>query len=154
MGVVVSEIEVSVPPDVAFSVASEVENYPSFMPNIKSVKVLERNDDGYSKITWTASVNVASINKDIIWTEEEWWDKPSKTCKFALLEGDYTRYEGDWAFTQIPNGTRIRLRVDYDLGLPLIGPLINKLLDKIMLDNLNGMLSAIKQKAESKESKE
>ena len=36
----------------------------------------------------------------------------------------------------------------FDLGLPLIGPMIVKLLDKIMQDNIDGMLRAIKDRAE------
>jgi coenzyme Q-binding protein COQ10 len=150
MGIVTSTIEVNADPKSTFNVAKEVERYPDYMPSVKAAEVLERRDDGYSKVRWVARAQVASIDKDIKWIEEEWWDEKSLTSRFDLLEGDYTHYKGDWGFTPSNSGTLIRLTIDYNLGLPLIGPLISKLLDKIMLDNLNGMLSAIKQRAEGK----
>ena len=150
MGIVTSEIEVAADPLSTFRIAREVQTFPSFMPNVKSVQVLERRDDGYAKTAWVARAQVASIDKDIKWIEEEWWDEAGLKSRYNLLEGDYTKYAGDWEFTPVGNGTKIRLSVDYDLGLPLVGALIGKLLDKIMRDNLDGMLRAIKEKAEKR----
>jgi ribosome-associated toxin RatA of RatAB toxin-antitoxin module len=149
MGVVTSEIEIAAEPLKVFRLAREVERYPAYMPNIKTVKVLERRDDGYSRVAWIAGIQVASIKRDVKWTEEEWWDEKSLTSRYQLVEGDYTHYGGDWSFTPAGNRTRVRLTADYDLGLPLVGALISKLLDNIMRDNLNGMLKAIKDRAES-----
>ncbi len=148
MGVITSTIEVSADPLTTFKVASEVETYPDFMPDVKSVKILERRDDGYAKAAWVGHVSLASIDKDIKWTEEEWWDEASLSSKFELVEGDYKHYRGNWAFEDLDGNTKITLTVDYDLGLPLVGALIAKLLDKIMQDNLDGMLGAIKTRVE------
>ncbi len=149
MGVVFAEVDVSVEPEIAFRIASEVEKYPDFMPDVKEVRVLERRDDGYARTAWVGHAKVASIDKLIRWTEEEWWDEKKLTSRFELLEGDYKHYRGEWAFEPVDGGTRIRLKVDFDLGLPLIGPMIVKLLDKIMQNNIDGMLHAIKNRAES-----
>jgi coenzyme Q-binding protein COQ10 len=148
MGVVTSEIEVAVDPQTAFELAREVEKYPDFMPDVDEVKVLERRDDGYTRVSWVGHAKVASIDKLVKWTEEEWWDKDNLTSKFELVEGDYKHYRGDWKFEKSNGGARIKLTVDFDLGLPLIGPMIVKLLDRIMQDNIDGMLKAIKERAE------
>jgi len=152
MGLVTSEIEVGADTLTTFRTAIKIEQYPEWMPSVKSVKVLERRDDGYAKIAWVAIAKVASINKEVKWTEEAWWDEKTLSCHFELLEGDYTHYKGSWEFTPVEGGTKIRLSTDYDLGLPLVGPLIGKLLDKIMRDNLDGMLKAIKERAEEPKS--
>ena len=149
MSVVTSEIEIEQKPSITFRVAREVEKYPSFMPNVVSVEVLERREDGYSKVRWVARVQVASLDKQIKWVEEEYWNESELSSRFSLLEGDYTHYRGEWKFIPTERGTHVSLTVDYDLGLPLIGPLIGKLLDKLMKDNLDGMLKAIKERAES-----
>ncbi len=149
MGLVTSTIDVNVKPKPVFQVAREVETYPDFMPDVKSIKILERRDDGYMKAEWVGRVQVGSIDRDIHWIEEVWWDQDSLTSHFKMVEGDYKRYKGDWTFSPVDGGTRITLNVDFDLGLPLVGPLIRKLLDKIMKENIDGMLKAIKDRAES-----
>lgn len=149
MGVVTSEIEVAVDPRTAFNLAREVEKYPDFMPDVEEVKVLERRDDGYARVSWVGHAKVASIDKLVKWIEEEWWDSDNLTSKFELVEGDYKHYRGEWNFEGTGNGAVIRMTVDFDLGLPLIGPMIVKLLDKIMQSNIDGMLKAIKERAEN-----
>lgn len=149
MGQVTGITDLCVDIDTAFRIASEVEKYPDFMPDVKSVEVLERRDDGYARVAWVGHVSVASINKEIKWIEEAWWDSATHSSRFELLEGDYKHYRGSWTFESVPGGTRIRLDIDFDLGLPLVGALIARLLDKIMKDNIDGMLRAIKERAES-----
>jgi ribosome-associated toxin RatA of RatAB toxin-antitoxin module len=149
MGVVTSEINVSKDPVTVFSIAKEVETYPDYMPDVENVEVIERRDDGYARISWVGHAKVASIDKLVKWTEDEWWDRDTLTSRFELVEGDYKHYKGDWKFTASDSGTIIKLTVDYDLGLPLIGPMIVKLLDNIMQNNLDSMLKAIKEKAEN-----
>ena len=148
MSVVSAEIEVNKNPSSVFEIAKEVDKYPEFMPDIESINVIERRDDGYARVSWKAHVKVASIDKPVKWIEDEWWNTENLSSRFELVEGDYKHYFGDWEFTETSDGTRVKLTVDYDLGLPLVGPLINKLLDKLVQENLKGMLLAIKQKAE------
>ena len=151
MGLITSEIHVSRNPVQVFRIAREVEKYPDYMPDVKDVKVIERRDDGFSRTAWVGRAKVASIDKEIKWIEDEWWDEKSLSSKFELVEGDYRYYRGDWSFKPGDNGTTVRLNIDFDLGLPLIGPLIVKLLDRIMQNNADGMLKAIKERAESGE---
>ena len=149
MGLVHSTIDLSVDASTAFRIATSVDAFPAFMPDVKSVRVLERRDDGYARVEWVGHVSLGSIDRDIKWVEDEWWDAETLKCKFKLVEGDYKKYSGTWDISPTDRGSRIILTVDFDLGLPLIGPLINKLLDKIMKDNLDGMLKAIKIQAEA-----
>jgi len=148
MGVISSAINISADPLSVFRVAREVEKFPDFMPDVKEVSVIERRDDGFSRTSWTARARVASINKNIKWIEDEWWDENSLSSKFELVEGDYKHYRGDWKFEPSDSGTLVTLNIDFDLGLPLIGPLIVKLLDKLVQNNTDGMLKAIKARVE------
>lgn len=148
MGIVVSEIDIQADPQVVFDIASQVEKFPDFMPDVKKVELIERRDDGYSRTSWVALAKIASINKEVKWIEDAWWDSEALTSKFEQVEGDYKHYHGDWAFTETESGTQVKLTVDYDLGLPLIGPMIVKLLDNLVRNNLDSMLKAIRDRAE------
>ena len=151
MGVVVSSVNINAPVDEVFALARKVEDFPGFMPDVKTVEVRERRDDGYTKTYWEAIASIQKIMKVVRWEEEEKWDAENRTCTFAQTRGDYKHYKGDWKFEESGDITQVELTVDYDLGLPLIGPLIKKLLDKIMRENCDSMLNALKEKAETKE---
>lgn len=150
MGIIVSSVKINAPVDEVFALARKVEDFPDFMPDVKTVEVRERRDDGYTKTYWEAIAKIQRIVKVIRWEEEENWDVEKLSCTFAQTRGDYKHYKGGWKFEDAGDATRVELTVDYDLGLPLIGPLIRRLLDKIMKENCDSMLKALKEKAEMK----
>lgn len=153
MGIVSATITVAAPPEVVMATAMRVEEFPQFMPDVVGVTILERDDArGWSKVKWDAKVEVQSMRKPIRWIEEETWNRDTRRCEFRQLEGDYKKYEGYWTFEPtVDGGTEITLVTDFDLGLPLVGAIINKLLDKLMRENCEAMLKAIKARVESAE---
>jgi len=151
MGVVVSSVDIKAPVGQVFDLARKVEDFPEFMPDVKTVELRERRDDGYSRTYWEAIASIQKIIKVIRWEEEENWDSENLSCSFAQTKGDYKHYNGGWKFEDNGGSTQVELTIDYDLGLPLIGPLIKKLLDKLMQENCDSMLNAIKEKAEMME---
>jgi ribosome-associated toxin RatA of RatAB toxin-antitoxin module len=151
MGVIKAEVLIDAPPSEVFEMARRVEDYPDFMPDVEEVEILSRDDiTGIARVRWLGKVEIQSIRKKVRWVEEEIWDSDKLAGKFSLIEGDYKTYGGNWGFEKVDDGkTRLTLELDFDLGLPLVGPIINKLLDKLMLTNCQGMLDAIKKRVES-----
>ena len=148
MGKIVSQIEITAPLEKVFGLAQKVEDFPKFMPDVKTVEIRERNTDGHTVSYWEAVASLQNIKKVIRWEEEEHWNPNDFTCAFSQTKGDYKHYEGSWKFETAGDSTKVELIIDYDLGLPLVGPLIKQLLDKIMKDNCNSMLNALKKRAE------
>lgn len=150
MGLITAEVLVDAPKQKVFELARKVEDYPDFMPDVEEVEVLKRDDEtGVAHIRWVGKVEIQSISKKIRWVEESIWDSENLKSEFKLLEGDYKKYGGNWSFEEVEDGkTLVVLELDFDLGLPLVGALINKLLDKLMLTNCQGMLDAIKKRVE------
>lgn len=151
MGLVTATVTVTAPPDAVMAFAHRVEEFPAFMPDVVEVEVLTRDEaTGVAQVRWVGKVEVQSIRKLVRWTEEERWDFAARRCDYHQLEGDYKAYRGWWTFEpSADGGTEVTLACDFDLGLPLVGPLINRLLDKLMRDNCQAMLAAIKSRAES-----
>ena len=148
MSIVISEIKVAAPVGKVFELASRVEDFPTFMPDVKKVEVRERRPDGFCTSYWEAVASLQNIKKIVRWEEEEHWNSDDFTSTFSQTKGDYKHYNGSWEFVTDGDSTHVKLTVDYDLGLPLVGALINKLLDKIMKNNCDSMLKALKEKAE------
>ena len=151
MGIVSAVVNVAAPPEAVMAVAQKVEEFPQFMPDVVGVTILERDEaTGHARVKWDAKVEVQSIRKPIRWVEDEFWKPDERTCEFVQVSGDYKKYSGRWTFAPQPDGTtQVTLTTDFDLGLPLVGAIINKLLDKLMRDNCQAMLNAIKARVES-----
>lgn len=150
MGLIRAEVIVDAIPEKVFALAQRVEDYPDFMPDVQEVEILKRDDlTGIAHVRWVGKVEIQSIRKLVRWVEESHWNLSNLSADFKLIEGDYKKYGGNWRFEKLGDGkTKLSLEIDFDLGLPLVGPLINKLIDKLMLTNCQGMLDAIKNRVE------
>jgi ribosome-associated toxin RatA of RatAB toxin-antitoxin module len=128
---------------VVYAMAKDVECFPEFMPDLESVRVLER--EGNRTVTeWQGRVQ----GRRIRWVEEDEWDDVHYTCHFRQREGDFDRYEGTWAFTPVEDGCSTRLVIDFDLTIPLIGPLLVNLMQALVRRNAENMLDALRRRAE------
>jgi len=143
-----NQVAINAPLETVFALARDQESFPQFMPDVESVTVAERSEDGDRVVTdWVA---VASDFKlKVRWTEEDLWDEAAHTCRFQQLKGDYTAYGGLWTFTaDEAGGTRFQSEIDYELEIPLIGALLKAVVARLMRDNTQKILEAIKTRAE------
>jgi coenzyme Q-binding protein COQ10 len=153
MATIESKISIDAPVDRVYEIAMDVESFPSFMPDVESVVVTEREEKGDGKIrTVTKWVGlVPEFKQKVRWIEEDIWDSDSRTCEFKQISGDYQVYEGLWKFsTEADAATLFYSTLTYDLEIPLIGPLLKRIVAKKMQDNIDKILSAIKGRAEAK----
>ncbi len=146
MPTVESEIIIECPVAEVYALAQDIERFPEFMADVQSVEILE--DDPPRRVSrWTGVIK--EFNRTVEWTEEDYWDDEAHVCTFVQLEGDFSEYSGRWEFVEVPEGTRMRLEVNYEYDVPLIGALIKNLLRKKMQQNADDMLAALKEEAES-----
>ena len=139
---------VNAPLQTVFAAARDQESFPQFMPDVESLTIVERSPDGSRTVSdWVA---VASDFKlKVRWTEEDVWDEAAHELRFTQLKGDYTAYGGLWKFTEEDGGTRFQSEIDYDLEIPLIGALLKAVVARLMRDNTQKILEAIKNRAET-----
>jgi len=129
------ETLVNAVPEKVFDIAAGIERFPEAMPDLKSVEVLER--DGNRCVSrWVSVADLGPIQREVSWTEEELWDR----------EGSYG---GSWSFTPDGAGTRVVLEFDYEIGIPLLGALVHRIVQQKMEENCSSLLAALKQLAEN-----
>ncbi|MGQ9454351.1 MAG: type II toxin-antitoxin system RatA family toxin [Armatimonadota bacterium] len=142
-----SSIEIEGPVEQVYQLARDIESFPKFMPDLKSVRIIEHSEDGRRVISeWTGIVK--EFKTTIKWIEEDIWDDEQHTCEFSLVKGDYSKYEGRWKFTDLGGRTRFDSEIEVEYDVPLVGPLIKNLIAKKMKENVDNMLVAIKQRVE------
>lgn len=148
MAIVQSSVEINGPLEQVYALAKNIEAFPEFMPDLKSVKVVERSEDGSKVVSdWVGIVK--EFKTFVRWTEEDLWDDAAHTCTFSLVKGDYSKYSGFWKFTDLGGKTRFDSEIEVEYDVPLIGALIKGLIAKKMKENVDNMLAAIKAKVEA-----
>ena len=133
--------------DQVYGMAKDVESFPEFMPDVKSITVLERSPQGDRTVVEWVGV-VKEFKTTIKWVEEDIWDDEAKSCNFKMLRGDYTSYSGHWNFAPSDGGTKFTSVVDFEYDVPLIGALIKGLIARKMKENIDNILAAIKERVE------
>ncbi len=144
-----SSIEIDGPIEKVYALAKNIEAFPEFMPDLKSVKVLERSDDGNRIVSEWVGI-VKEFKTTLKWVEEDIWDESARTCQFSLVKGDYSKYSGVWTFTDLGGRTRFDSTIFVEYDVPLVGALIKGLIAKKMKDNVEDMLAAVKRQVEGK----
>lgn len=146
-----SSIVINAPVDKVFAIARDIEAFPEFMPDLKKVTILEKSPDGlHTKSEFVGYIKDFRITMK--WIEEDDWDEQARTCSFRLVKGDFKSYSGLWTFEPVDGGTKFSSVIDFEYEIPLIGPIIKTLVAKLMQQNVENMLQAIKQKSESDKS--
>ena len=144
MPYVETEIFVEATPEACYEIASDMEKFPSFMPNVEEITVLERGES-WASTRWISRLQ----GRPVKWIEREDFDPEALTIEYRQTEGDLKTFEGGWAFVRQDGGTRIHLTVDASLGVPMLAAALDPLIRKLVRDNCNAMLQAIKAEAEN-----
>jgi uncharacterized membrane protein len=139
---------IDAPVERVFAVARDVERFPEIMDDLKSLTVLETLDDGNTTISEWVGV-IPDFKMTLKWVQEDRWNPSTYRDDFRALRGDIDELSGWWQFTQEAAGTRFDSVVDYEVNVPLIGPMIKALIKKIMTKNLEATMAAIKASAEA-----
>jgi ribosome-associated toxin RatA of RatAB toxin-antitoxin module len=139
---------ISAPIDKVFAIARDSQAYPEYMPDVKSLEVISTSEDGNTLITrWVGRIPQFGMN--VKWTQEETWIPAEYSSKFKQTEGDYDKMEGWWKFTEENGQTKFQSWLEYEYNVPMVGPLLHKVVRHIVEQNIDRMMDAIKHRAES-----
>lgn len=147
MSEIVSTRRIAGPPEAVYRAARQVERFPDVMPDLDSVEVLEDDGQGHTKTSWTGTIKVGPLTRQISWIELDHWDDEGLRCRFELVEGDMKTYDGTWVFVADGDGCHVTLTVNFELGVPMLGALVNRMVDQLMQNNCDELLAALEKLA-------
>jgi len=140
------ETAIAAPPELAYSVAKEVEKYPTFLPDVKEVVVLER--DGARTVTrWIG--RVPELGMSVQWEQEEVWDDAQRRSEFHVTKGDWDTYQGWWQFDAQNGHTLLTLHLKAEVRIPLVGPMVHGIVERLARANAVRMLEGLRRHVES-----
>jgi ribosome-associated toxin RatA of RatAB toxin-antitoxin module len=140
-----SELVIQAPIERVYALAKDVERLPEFLPNLEMVTIRSR-DGGQTVSEWVGLV--PEFRRKLSWVEEDTWDDAGCVCRFRSISGDWDRYDGVWSFAAQGENTKVNLDISYEYNVPLIGPLIKKLLHKLVARSTDETLEGLRRMAE------
>lgn len=147
---IVSQRRIARPIDAVYSAAKQAERFAAVLPDVDKVTVLEDDGQGTVVTKWEGTVSLGPLTRRITWTERDVWDDAGRRCDFKLIEGDMKRFDGSWDFSPGADSdgaahTDVTLKVDFELGIPVLGPMVNKIVDQLMQKNCDQLVEALEK---------
>ena len=137
--------EMAASPDDVYRVAKDMEAYPNFMKSVVKITTLE-SGEGYTITKWDTRLQ----GRPVVWTERDEFDDIARRIDYKLVAGDLKKFGGAWTFEQVGNSTLVKLTVDFELGIPMFASLLNPIAVITVRNNLEAMLSGMKQQVEGR----
>lgn len=132
------------PRHAVYDLVSDMERFPEFMKDVISVKVLER--DGNTTITeWLTRLE----GRRLRWKERDVFDEENHHIAYRQTEGDLKQFEGEWILEDVPEGTKVTLTCDFDLGIPMFSALLHPVARIKVKENVQNMLEAVREQVET-----
>lgn len=111
-------IDISAPPEQVWSIATDVENYPTWAHDIKDVVVVARDDQ---QRPTTVEFRTSALGRSTHYTLSYDYSGAPDELAWTMVKGDIQRsIEGAYKFSAGADGGT---RVQYDLQIELVVPL-------------------------------
>ena len=138
---------INAPIEIVYEIAKDNRSFPEFMKDLDSLTVV--SEQGNVIVSDYVGV-VSAFNLKVKWQQEDVWDDTAKTCTFRQVKGDYDSMSGLWSFREENGGTRFESTMDYEYSVPGLGPMVGKVIFGLVKKNVQDILDAIRDRAESK----
>lgn len=148
MARVETSVMVHAPLEVIYAIAKDNRSFPLYMDDVKSLTVVE--EDGNRIVSDWVGI-ISAFNVKVRWRQEDVWDDAAHTCHFRQVDGDYDSMDGVWTFTPVGEGVvRFDSVLTYEYDVPLLGPLVQKVVHSLVIKNMDSVLASLKHRAEEK----
>jgi ribosome-associated toxin RatA of RatAB toxin-antitoxin module len=147
MPTVENTVLVDAPLALVYEIAKDNRSFPEFMKDVQSLTVVEESGN---RVVSDYVATVSAFNLKVRWTQEDVWDDQKYVCTFRQLKGDYDELEGHWHFTEEGGRVKFASFVRYDYRVPGLGPLVGRVVHSLVAKNLQGILDAIRDRAEAR----
>lgn len=145
---VVVTVRLRARPEAVWALISDMEAFPRFMASVDAVRVVERGE-GWTRSQWACRLQGMRFR----WTERDDFEPAQGIVRYAQVEGDLRRFEGEWQVTPAPGSaaavdateTEVRLRTVFDFGLPMLSAMLDPVGRIALRKNVEAMLRGLEQ---------
>ncbi len=141
MGIInaASTVEINASAHRCYAIAADLERAPEWQRSLRSVEVLERDDEGRPIVVET--VSDASVK--LITARLRFAYEPPTAIHVRQEEGDLKSLVGGWTFMEVGTITHATYQLDADpgrmLGMLLRGPVVDKVRQVLVGEAADGL---------------
>jgi ribosome-associated toxin RatA of RatAB toxin-antitoxin module len=115
----VESISVAADPGTVFAVAVDLEDYPEWVGDLKSVVVTERDKNGRPLV---ATFRAAAFGRSSTYTLRYDYREAPTVLSWVMVEGDLTsKLDGSYRFEPADGGTLVTYQLEVELRVPIPG---------------------------------
>ncbi|MGD9979405.1 MAG: SRPBCC family protein [Hyphomonadaceae bacterium] len=137
-----ASMDVRAPPSVVWSILSDCGQARRFMRNLISCRVLSRGDGWdvreHRSRGWPLNPVMRNVSRITL--------EPNRRLAFRLIEGDWSRSDGEWTLTPIDGGRGTH--VTYRISAAVAGGAPSGISRSMLVGSVRGTLAALKREAE------
>ncbi len=138
------DMDIRAPMDVVWAAVLDIESYPEVMTNVVSVRIEEWETPIQRRSEWAMIIKGATL----VWRDREWIDHDEHTVRFTQVSGDLESFEGAWELEEKEERLiHVKLRIDFEIGVPLLAPMLNPVAQRALHDNAKEMLEGVDAQA-------
>ena len=112
-----------------FALVTDIASYPQFLPWCDRASVEEQSEQG---MVAKVGISIAGIRQSFTTRNRH---EPDRKVNLTLIDGPFSRLEGDWSFTPLGDGTQRACKVEftlcYDFNNRALATLVGPVFDKI-----------------------
>ena len=137
------KINVKVTKQRLWELITHPEAYPSFIPDVKDVIILQR-DLSVSLVRWKVMLEEVELQ----WVEQCHYDRENARVSFHAVHGDFSSYDGSMTLNHAGQGIDLIFEASIDWDLPSFEKVIADVVEQKVRRSFTAMLVAIKRYAE------
>ncbi len=135
-------IEVNAPPEKVFEALQQVEQFPQFLPYVKSVSVVERTDPDIV-LDW--AVTAPGVGMEVRWRSRHTLHPESHTVTVKPEGDSIVSLSGEWRAQSSGAGSILIASLEYEAKVP---PMFAGIAQKAVDEIISGWLQGFKKQAE------
>ncbi|MGA5600612.1 type II toxin-antitoxin system RatA family toxin [Streptomyces sp. EMB24] len=125
----------SATPDQVWKALLDVEAFPDYMEGVSEVTVTGGDGDRRES-SWTVELKGSEME----WEQEDVLDHVARRWEFRQTDGDLAEYRGHWQVGEDPSGVSLELKVEFDVGLPMVADMIHPAVARALEGYQRGVL--------------
>lgn len=112
--------------------------YPRFASSVRKVAIHEEGP-GWCVSEWAADFR----NGVMCWRERDTFLRDQGLIEFRQLDGDLDRFDGAWTVWEEEGAVRVRLAVEFDLGLPTLAEFLEPVAAGALDENMRRLVQGL-----------